>query len=159
MSVVAPPSTNENAGQSGAGNTTSELSALQWATSSISLNTIQVSYLVPAIASGTSLAYSWFQGKKFRVANLHTSGYQSGYGTANTSYPDASGLVNRTIRYDYYSYVTLTATDIYPHTFSYWAYGTNSAPTSASISNSRSVSIYSTDWTSTTYFHLWAVFV
>jgi hypothetical protein len=159
MSVVAPNSSNENVGASGAGASTTELSAIAWATSSISLNTLQSSRLVPAIASGTSLAFSWFQSKKFRVATLHTNGYPSGYGTANTSYPDASGMTNRSFRYDTYSYVTLTATDIYPHTFSYWAYGTNSAPTSASISNSRSVSIYSTDWTSTSYFHIWAVFV
>lgn len=159
MSVVSPPSTNTNAGNSGAGNTTSQLSALQWSTSSISLNTIQVSYLVPSIASGTQRGYSWFHSKSFRVMYLHTTGFPSNKGSANTSYPDSSGLYLRTIRYDYYSYVTLTAYPTYPYTFGYWAYGDGSGPTSSPLSTSTSVNLYSTDWTSTAYFHIWATFV
>jgi hypothetical protein len=163
MSVVSPPSSNTNVGNAGAGGSTTQLSAIAWATSSISINGLQANKLYPAITSGTQRAFSWFHSKSFRVVNLRKNGWTSGKGFAALSYPfvgtaDPSPTADYSFRYDTYSYITLAATASYPYTFAYWAYGNASAPTSGSISGSNPVSIYSTDWTSTDYFYIWAVF-
>lgn len=163
MSVVSPPSSNTNVGNAGAGGSTTQLSALAWATSSVSINDLQSTKLYPAIASGTQRAFSWFHSKNFRVIYLRRNGYQSGFGYTQLSYPftattSPSPTENYSFRFDTYSYLTFLATATYPYTFQYWAYGSNAAPESGSISNSNPVSIYAGDWTSTTYFYIWAVF-
>jgi hypothetical protein len=163
MSVVSPPSTNTNIGNAGAGGSTTQISAIAWATSSISINNTQVNRLYPAISSGTQRPFSWFHSKSFRVINLRQNGWQSGFGTARITYPiseqtSPSPTANYSFRFDTYSYVTFQADAIYPRTFSHWAYGTVSAPTSGSISTSNPVSIFVGDWTSTDYFYICAVF-
>jgi len=164
MSVVSPPSSNTNVGNAGAGGSTTQISAIAWATSSISINNTQVNRLYPAISSGTQRPFSWFHSKSFRVIRLNYNGWQSGYGYTNMTYPFSSSSTpyptqDLSYRYDTYSYITFQAYATYGYTFSYWAYGSSSAPTSGSISTSNPVSIYSGDWTSTDYFYIWAVFV
>ncbi len=163
MSVVSPPSSNTNIGNAGAGGSTTQISAIAWATSSISINNTQVNRLYPAIASGTQRAFSWFHGKSFRVINLRRAGYQSGTGFTQLSYPftattSPSPTENYSFRFDTYDYLTFLATATYPYTFNYWAYGSSAAPESGALSYSNPVSIYAGDWTSTSYFYIWAVF-
>jgi hypothetical protein len=163
MSVVSPPSSNTNVGNAGAGGSTSQLSALAWATSNISINNIQSTRLHPVIASGTQRPFSWFHGKSFRVIRLIYNGWQSGRGFAIVSYPISESVTpsptaNYSFRYDTWAYVTFTAVAVYGFTFSHWAFGTESAPTSSPISFANPVSIYTSDWTSTDYFRIWAVF-
>lgn len=166
MSVVSPPSTNTNVGNAGAGGSTTQISAIGWSNltgGSTSINNLQVNRLYPAIASGTQRAFSWFHGKSFRVINLRRAGYQSGTGFTQLSYPftsttSPSPTEGYSFRFDTYDYVTFLATATYPYVFNYWAYGNSAAPESASISGSNPVSIYASDWTSTTYFYIWAVF-
>lgn len=157
MSVVSPPSTNTNVGNAGAGGSVTQLSAIAWTTSNISINTIQSSRLVPTITSGTQRPFSWFHSKKFRV--MHVRGVSGGGGgsTAGVTFPNTSSGQNYSYRYDTYSTVQLTCNPAYGYSFSYWAYGNASAPTSGSISGSNPVSIASTDWTTTDYFNIWCV--
>lgn len=157
MSVVSPPSTSTNVGNAGAGGSVTQLSAIAWSTSNISINTVQSSRLVPAITSGTQRPFSWFHSKKFRV--MHVRGVSGGGGgsTAGVTFPNTSSGQNYSYRYDTYSTVQLTCNPAYGYYFSYWAYGTASAPTSGSISGSNPVSIASTDWTTTDYFNIWCV--
>lgn len=165
MTVVQPPSTNENVGNAGAGGSLTQLSALAWATSSISINNIQSSKLYPAITSGTQRAFSWFQSKNFRVINLRQAGYQSGRGYAAMSYPfisttSPSPTENYSFRYDTYSYITISATATYPYVFQDWWLGTISAPTLSTgiTANPFNITDYPT-WAALDYFYIWAYFV
>lgn len=163
MSVVSPPSSNTNIGNAGAGGSTTQISAIAWATSNISINNTQVNRLYPAISSGTQRPFSWFHGKSFRVIRLVRNGWQSGWGNTEMTYPFSSTSTpyptqDLSYRFDTYSYLTFSAVAVYPRVFSYWATGTASAPTSGAISFSNPVSIFVGDWTSTSFFYIWAVF-
>jgi hypothetical protein len=163
MSVVSPPSSNTNIGNAGAGGSTTQISAIAWATSSISINNTQVNRLYPAISSGTQRPFSWFHNKKFRVIRLVYNGFPSGGGTTNMTYPFSSSTTpyptqDLSYRYDTYDYITVQAFANYPYTFSHWAYGTSSAPTSGSLSSTNPINLGVLDFTTTDFFYFWAVF-
>jgi uncharacterized delta-60 repeat protein len=157
MSVVTPPATNTEIGNSGAGASLTQLSAIAWAISNIDLDTIQTSRLVPAFSSGTTREFSWFQNKNFRVIRVRGVSNGGSGASASITFPNTSNGDTYSYRYDTYSTIQLTCSPAYGFTFSHWAYGSSSAPTSGAISNSNPVSIASTDWTSTSYFNIWCV--
>jgi uncharacterized delta-60 repeat protein len=157
MSVVTPPATNTEIGNGGAGASLTQLSAIAWATSNVDIDTIQASRLVPAFSSGTTREFSWFQNKNFRVIWVRGVSNGGSGASASITSPNTSSGQNYSYRYDTYSTIQLTCSPAYGYTFSHWAYGSASAPTLGSISNSNPVSIASTDWTSTSYFNIWCV--
>jgi hypothetical protein len=139
MSVVSPPSSNENVGNAGAGGSTSQLSAIAWSTSSISMNSLQVNNLYPAISSGSSLSFSWFQGKSFRVLSISSN--NSGAGYVAFSYPGGANS-GRSFRYDTYSYVQATGYAYYGYYLSYWQMGGGTI-----ITGTSTITLYSGDYT------------
>ena len=138
MSVVSPPSSNENVGNAGAGGSTSQLSPIAWTTSSISMNSLQVNNLYPAISSGASLSFSWFQGKSFRVLAIYSNNAAGGY--VAFSYP-GGGNSGRSFRYDTYSYVQCTGYAYYGYYLSYWNIG------GAIITGTNTLTLYSSSYT------------
>ena len=122
MSVVSPPSSNTNVGNAGAGGSVTQLSPIAWSTSNISMNTLQSSNLYPAITSTTSLSFSWFHSKSFRVMQISSNNVGAGF--VQFLYPGGSNS-GRSFRYDTYSYVTIQAVAYYPYVFSYWLIGSN----------------------------------
>jgi uncharacterized delta-60 repeat protein len=157
MSVVAPPSSNTEIGNAGAGNSVTQLSAIAWATSNIDINTIQASRLFPTFSSGANREFAWFHSKKFRVMWVRGITNGGSGSSASITSPNSSSGQNYSYRYDTYSTIQLTCSPTYPATFSHWAYGTSTAPLPSSISTSNPVSIASTDWTGTEYFNIWCV--
>ena len=138
MSVVSPPSSNTNVGNAGAGGSVTQLSPIAWATSNISMNTLQNTNLYPAITSGAQLNFSWFHGKSFRVMQIFSNNVGAGY--VQFSYPGGSNS-GRSFRYDTYSYVTIQAVALYPYVFSYWNIGGNI------IGGTTTINLYSGDYT------------
>jgi hypothetical protein len=149
MSVVAPPSTNTNVGNSGAGGSVTQLSPIAWATSNISINTIQNTNLYPNITSGTQRSFSWFHGKKFRV--LQISSNNVGAGTVSFTYPGGSNS-GRSFRYDTYSYVQATAVAIYPAVFVEWQIG------DTFIGGVTTLTLYDYSYTGSIYYNAVAIF-
>jgi hypothetical protein len=148
MSVVAPPSTNTNVGNAGAGGSVTQLSPIAWATSNISMNTLQSSNLYPAITSGTSLSFSWFHSKKFRVLQISSNNVAAG--TVAFSYPGGSNS-GRSFRYDTYSYVQITAYAIYPAVFVGWTIGDT-------FQGSTTLTLYDYSFTAAQYYNAVATF-
>ena len=149
MSVVAPPSTNTNVGNAGAGGSVTQLSPIAWATSNISMNTLQSSNLYPAITSGTSLSFSWFHSKKFRVLQISSNNVAAG--TVAFSYPGGSNS-GRSFRYDTYSYVQITAYAIYPAVFVEWTIG------DTIVSGQTTLTLFDTGYTAAQYYNAVATF-
>ena len=139
MSVVSPPSSNENVGNAGQGGSVTQLSPIAWSTSSISMNSLQVNNLYPAISSGSSLSFSWFQGKSFRVLAIYSNNTSAGY--VAFSYP-GGGNSGRSFRYDTYSYVQCTGYAYYGYYLSYWQMGGGTI-----ISGSTTLTLYVGDYT------------
>lgn len=159
MSVVSPPSTNTRVGNSGAGGGADagqlyQLSNIAWATSNISINTLQSSRLVPAITSGTQRPFSWFHSKKFRTIVVYAG---TGASAASVTSPNSSSGQDYSYRYDTYSTVQLTCTPASGRTFLWW---TNSNPGSgygSNIADTNPLTLSSTDYTSDSFFNLWCV--
>jgi hypothetical protein len=147
MSVVSIGTSNINMGNQGQLAGTGQLSNLWSGTTNISLNTIWTAKLY-ARKSGQS-NFGYFSNKKFRCIRLISNDY--GKGNVAFSYPaivlGAGGSTGDNYAWDYsvYSYVTVSATAVYPYTFQYWV---TISPTSGTIlSYSSSVNLFSTDWT------------
>ena len=149
MSVVAPPSTNTTVGNAGQGGSVTQLSPIAWATSSISMNTLQSSNLYPAITSTTSLAFSWFHSKKFRVLQISSNNVAAG--TVAFSYPGGSNS-GRSFRYDTYSYVQITAYAIYPAVFVSWTIG------DTILGGVTTLTLYDYSYTAAQYYNAVATF-
>ena len=159
MSVVSFTSSNIRFGNQGTFGGTTQLSNLWMGTTNVSLQTIYTARIYPrGPANGANLAT--FRSSKWRVIRLHSNDYAKG--TVGFTYPitlsgGQIGSIGTNYAWSYldYSYITITASPIYPYTFQRWE-TLNPTPAGTSISTSASVALYNTDWTG--YYEVRAVF-
>jgi hypothetical protein len=148
MSSVQIGSSNINMGNQGGLAGTGQLSNLWGGTSNVSLNNIWTAK-VYARKSGQS-NFGYFSNKKFRCIRLTSNNYSRG--NVAFAYPEivlgAGGSTGDNYAWDYsvYSYVTVSATAIYPYVFQYWVTISPSAGTI--LSYNSSVNLYQNDWAS-----------
>jgi hypothetical protein len=158
MSVVAFTSSNIRFGNQGTFGGTTQLSNLWMGTTNVSLQTIYTARIYPrGPALGANLAT--FRSSKFRVIRLRSNDYTKG--NVSFTYPITLASSGNPIGDNYawsyldYSYVTITATPVYPYTFQRWE-TLLPAPAGTTLSSSSSVALYNTDWTG--YYEVRAVF-
>ena len=158
MSVVSIGSNNVMMGNQGTFAGTAQMSNLWMGTTNNSLHTLATTKAYPRGAANNS-SFSRFRSSSWRVIRLHSNDYTKG--NVAFAYPvivlGAGSTAGDSYAWSYasYSYITISATAIYPYTFQRWE-TLSPLPAGTSIAATSSVNLYSTDWTG--YYQVKAVF-